>query len=57
MLVLTVVTAVQRFFKVWNQAGVAPVVMEKQAARRSRRQSRRSARQVRFNDVRRRRQS
>jgi CDP-diacylglycerol--glycerol-3-phosphate 3-phosphatidyltransferase len=57
MLVLTVFTAVQRFFKVWNQAGVAPVVMEKRAARRSRRQSRRSARQVRFNDVRRRRQS
>ena len=29
MLVLTVFTAVQRFFKVWNQAGVAPVVMER----------------------------
>jgi CDP-diacylglycerol--glycerol-3-phosphate 3-phosphatidyltransferase len=57
MLALTVFTAVQRFFKVWNQAGVAPVVMERRAARRSRRQSRRSARQVRFNDVRRRRQS
>ena len=57
MLVLTTITAVQRFFKVWRQAGVAPVVMEKQAARRSRRQSRRSARQVRFNDLRRRRQS
>ena len=33
MLVLTVVTAVQRFVKVWRQAGVAPVVMERQAAR------------------------
>ena len=57
MLVLTVATAVQRFYKVWRQAGVAPVVIERQAARRSRRQSRRSARQVRFNDLRRRRQS
>jgi phosphatidylinositol phosphate synthase len=57
MLVLTVITAVQRFFKVWNQADVTPIVMERRAARRSRRQSRRSARQVRFNDLRRRRQS
>ena len=56
MLVLTVATAVQRFVKVWRQAGVAPVVMERRAARRSQRQSRRSARQVRFDDLRRRRQ-
>jgi CDP-diacylglycerol---glycerol-3-phosphate 3-phosphatidyltransferase len=56
MLVLTSITAVQRFIKVWRQAGVAPVIMERQAARRSRRQSRRSARRVRFNDLRRRRQ-
>jgi CDP-diacylglycerol--glycerol-3-phosphate 3-phosphatidyltransferase len=57
MLVLTVATAVQRFVKVWRQAAAAPVVMEKQAARRSRRQSRRSARQARFAEIRRRRQS
>ena len=57
MLVLTLATAVQRFFKVWSQAAAAPVVMEKQAARRSRRQSRRSARQARFAEIRRRRQS
>jgi CDP-diacylglycerol--glycerol-3-phosphate 3-phosphatidyltransferase len=56
MLVLTVATAIQRFVKVWRQAGVAPVVMERRAERRSRRQSRRSARQVRFDDLRRRRQ-
>ena len=29
MLVLTVATAIQRFVKVWRQAGVAPVVMER----------------------------
>jgi phosphatidylinositol phosphate synthase len=57
MLVLTVATAIQRFVKVWCQAAAAPVVMEKQAARRSRRQSRRSARQSRFAEIRRRRQS
>ena len=56
MLVLTTATAIQRFVKVWRQAGVAPVVMERRAARRSRRQSRHSARQVRFDDLRRRRQ-
>ena len=32
MLVLTVATAIQRFVKVWRQAGVAPVVMERRAA-------------------------
>jgi CDP-diacylglycerol--glycerol-3-phosphate 3-phosphatidyltransferase len=57
MLVLTVATAVQRFFKVWGQAAAAPIVMERQAARRSRRQSRLSARQARFAELRRRRQS
>ncbi len=57
MLVLTLVTAVQRFFKVWRQAAAAPIVMERQAERRSRRQSRRSARQARFAELRRRRQS
>jgi CDP-diacylglycerol--glycerol-3-phosphate 3-phosphatidyltransferase len=57
MLALTIVTAVQRFVLVWRQAAVAPVVVERQAARRSRRQSRRSDRRERFTELRRRRQS
>jgi CDP-diacylglycerol--glycerol-3-phosphate 3-phosphatidyltransferase len=44
MLVLTSITAVQRFVKVWRQAAVAPVTAEKIELRRSRRQSRRVAR-------------
>jgi len=44
MLVLTAFTAVQRFVGVWNQAVAAPVVLERQAARRSRRSARRTAR-------------
>jgi CDP-diacylglycerol--glycerol-3-phosphate 3-phosphatidyltransferase len=44
MLVLTTVTALQRFFKVWNQAAVAPVTAARIEMRRSRRQSRRVAR-------------
>jgi CDP-diacylglycerol---glycerol-3-phosphate 3-phosphatidyltransferase len=44
MLVLTAVTAVQRFIKVWRQAAVAPVVAARIEQRRSRRQSRRVAR-------------
>jgi CDP-diacylglycerol--glycerol-3-phosphate 3-phosphatidyltransferase len=44
MLALTVVTAVQRFVKVWRQAQVAPVVAARIELRRSRRQSRRVAR-------------
>lgn len=44
MLVLTAVTAVQRFVKVWRQAAVAPVTAARIEQRRSRRQSRRSAR-------------
>ena len=44
MLVLTVVTAVQRFVKVWRQAQVAPVTAARIELRRSRRQSRRVAR-------------
>jgi CDP-diacylglycerol---glycerol-3-phosphate 3-phosphatidyltransferase len=44
MLVLTSVTAVQRFVKVWRQAAVAPVTAERIEMRRSRRQSRRVAR-------------
>ena len=44
MLVLTSITAVQRFVKVWRQAAVAPVTAAKIEQRRSRRQSRRSAR-------------
>ena len=44
MLALTIVTAVQRFVKVWRQAQVAPVVAARIELRRSRRQSRRVAR-------------
>ena len=44
MLVLTAITAVQRFVKVWRQAQVAPVTAERIELRRSRRQSRRVAR-------------
>jgi CDP-diacylglycerol--glycerol-3-phosphate 3-phosphatidyltransferase len=43
-LVLTFVTAVQRFVKVWKQADVAPVTLAKIEMRRSRRQSRRVVR-------------
>lgn len=45
MLALTVVTAVQRFVKVWRQAGVAPVTAAKLAARQHRRVARRDHRQ------------
>jgi len=44
MFALTCVTAVQRFVKVWKQAGVAPVTAAKIEMRRSRRQSRRVVR-------------
>ncbi len=44
MLALTLVTAVQRFAKVWKQAAVAPVTAAKIEMRRSRRQSRRVVR-------------
>lgn len=44
MLVLVSMTAIQRFFKVWRQAAVAPVVAERQEVRRSRRASRRARR-------------
>lgn len=44
MLVLTVVTAIQRFVKVWKQAGVAPVTAAKLAARQRRRVARRTNR-------------
>lgn len=44
MLVLTAVTAVQRFVKVWKQAGVAPVTAAKFAARQRRRLARRNNR-------------
>jgi len=43
-LALTFVTAVQRFVKVWKQAGVAPITAAKIEMRRSRRQSRRVVR-------------
>jgi len=44
MLVLSSVTAVQRFVKVWRQAEVAPKVQERIDLRRARRQSRRIGR-------------
>jgi CDP-diacylglycerol--glycerol-3-phosphate 3-phosphatidyltransferase len=44
MLALTLVTAVQRFVKVWRQAEVAPVTAARIEMRRSRRQTRRVAR-------------
>jgi CDP-diacylglycerol--glycerol-3-phosphate 3-phosphatidyltransferase len=47
MLVLTTITAVQRFIKVWKAAAVAPVTAAKIEMRRSRRQSRRVARSER----------
>ena len=47
MLVLTLVTAVQRFAKVWKQAAVAPVTAARIEMRRSRRQSRRAVRRSR----------
>ena len=52
MLVLTAVTAVQRFVRVWNQANAATVVLERQAARRQRRIARRSARSRRWSELR-----
>jgi phosphatidylinositol phosphate synthase len=55
MLVLTAITAVQRFVGVWKQAVAAPVVLERQAARRSRRFARRTARAHRRTELRRRR--
>jgi len=44
MLVLTSITAIQRFVKVWRQAEVAPVTQQRIELRRSRRQTRRVAR-------------
>jgi len=44
MLVLTCITAGQRFVKVWKQANVAPATAAKLEARNSRRVARRSAR-------------
>lgn len=44
MLILTSVTAIQRFLKVWRQAAVAPTTAERLAVRRSRRASRRAVR-------------
>jgi CDP-diacylglycerol--glycerol-3-phosphate 3-phosphatidyltransferase len=55
MLVLTAITAVQRFVGVWKQAVAAPVVLERQAARRNRRFARRTARAHRRTELRRRR--
>ena len=47
MLVLTVVTAVQRFLQVWRQAEVSATTLSKREDRRVRRVSRRSARATR----------
>lgn len=44
MLVLSSITALQRFVKVWRQAAVAPITAARIEMRRSRRQSRRIAR-------------
>lgn len=44
MLVLTTITALQRFWKVWKQAAIAPVTQERIEMRRSRRANRRVAR-------------
>jgi phosphatidylinositol phosphate synthase len=55
MLGLTALTAIQRFVKVWRQAVAAPVVLERQEARRSRRVARRTARAHRRTEFRRRR--
>jgi len=52
MFVLTVVTAVQRFVKVWRQAAVAPVTEARRELKRSRRKSRRIARSHRMTRVR-----
>jgi len=41
---LCTMTAVQRFFKVWKQAAVAPATAERVALRQSRRASRRAQR-------------
>jgi CDP-diacylglycerol--glycerol-3-phosphate 3-phosphatidyltransferase len=55
MLALSAFTAVQRFAKVWRQAKVAPVTLERQQARRSRRVARRTARAHRRTELQRRR--
>jgi CDP-diacylglycerol--glycerol-3-phosphate 3-phosphatidyltransferase len=47
MLALVTLTAVQRFFKVWNQAAVAPVTAARIEQRRSRRATRRMVRRER----------
>ncbi|HEY5874206.1 MAG TPA: CDP-alcohol phosphatidyltransferase family protein [Ilumatobacteraceae bacterium] len=52
MLVLTAITAVQRFVKVWRQAEVAPVTEARRELRRNRRKSRRIARSHRMTQVR-----
>jgi CDP-diacylglycerol--glycerol-3-phosphate 3-phosphatidyltransferase len=44
MLVLTSITAIQRFVKVWKQAAVAPIAEVKIEQRQMRRQSRKAAR-------------
>jgi len=57
LLALSAFTAVQRFVKVWKQAGVAPVILERQAARRSRRAARRASWSHRRTELRRRRRT
>jgi CDP-diacylglycerol--glycerol-3-phosphate 3-phosphatidyltransferase len=51
MLVLTTITALQRFWKVWTAADVAPVTAARIEMRRSRRQSRRVARTARRTSI------
>ncbi len=48
MLVLTAITAVQRFIKVWKQAAVTPRTAARMEIRRTRRQSRRTMRTERL---------
>lgn len=55
MLALSVVTAAQRFVKVWRQAVAAPVVIERRALRRNRRTARRASWASARNELRRRR--
>jgi CDP-diacylglycerol---glycerol-3-phosphate 3-phosphatidyltransferase len=47
MLLLSTITAIQRFVKVWNQAEVAPVTQARIEMRRERREVRRQARTAR----------
>jgi len=51
MLVLTTLTAIQRFIKVWKQAEVAPITAAKIEQRRTRRQHRRNSQSSRASRI------